>query len=81
MRAFGPAKIGVHVLFIVALARIAQSLGVRLTQSYGEAFTVGDIGHAAFDVNRIAKIPDAIESGIANVYQLLAIAKKPPGQG
>lgn len=80
MRAHGPAGLGVNVLFIVALARLAQHFGVRYAQFRKQCGYTGSFENILFDpkddtAQTKAKIPKDIELSGGSIYHLTFIKR------
>ncbi len=76
MQSMGPAGVGCHVLYTVALARLGQQFGLYYTQFRDQFGFNGKLEDsvARFDpehpsvVNR-AKVSDALETGARSIYR------------
>lgn len=80
MRAHGPAGLGVNVLFIVALARLAQHFGVHYAQFRKQCGYTGSFEKLLFDpdddtAQTKAKIPEDIELSGGSIYHLTVIKR------
>lgn len=75
-----PAGVGGHVLFIVALARLAQSLGLHYIQLQESIGAEGKSANISFDpqhpsVDAGAKVPRELEEGLRNRYGLTLLRR------
>lgn len=80
MRSNGPAGVGVNVLFIVALARLAQKIGLHYAQFRKQCGYTGTFENSSLAINddtvkTLAKIPEVIELGGSSIYYLTAIKR------
>jgi len=80
MRSHGPAGVGVNVLFTVALARLAQKIGVHYAQFRKQCGYTGSFESSLFDPNddtvkTMAKVPEDIEISGGSIYHLTALKR------
>lgn len=80
MRSHGPSGVGVNVLFIVALARLTQQIGVHYAQFRKRCGYMGSLDNSLFDPNddtvkTMAKVPEDIELSGGSIYHLAALKR------
>lgn len=80
MHSHGPARLGANVLFIVALARLAQRIGVHYAQFRKQCAYKSSVQDVTFDPNdesvkRMARIPQNIELSGGSVYHLAVVKR------
>jgi hypothetical protein len=80
MRLHGPAGLGVHVLFIVALARLAQVVGVHYAQFRKQCGYKGSLDEVTFDpedetAKNMAKVPEEFQLSGASEYHVTVVKR------